>query len=77
MMTYMASKPNSSQGAGGGGGCGLGPQTREQSWQLQGPVNSSTDSLQPLVLLFIGVIPRIEPSNKIEDKYTKKVRQTV
>lgn len=57
MMTYIASKPNKSQGAGNGGGWGFGPQTIEQSWQLHGPVESSTDSLQPLVALFIGFIP--------------------
>lgn len=57
MMTYMASRPKILQGAGAGGGWGLGPQTTEQSWQLHGPVTSSTDSLQPLVALFMGSIP--------------------
>lgn len=57
MMTYMASKPKILQGTGGGGGLGLGPQTAEQSWQLHGPVTSSTDSSQPLVALFMGSIP--------------------
>lgn len=63
----MASKPSKSQGAGGGGGTGFGPQTMEQSWQLQGPVVSSIDSLQPLVALFIGIIPWIGTSNKGEN----------
>lgn len=57
MMTYMASKPKILQGTGGGGGLGSGPQTAEQSWQLHGPVTSSTDSSQPLVALFMGFIP--------------------
>lgn len=56
MMTYMASRPRILQGTGGAGGWGLGPQTIEQSWQLQGPVTSSTDSSQPLVALFMGSI---------------------
>lgn len=57
MMTYMASRPQILQGTGGGGGWGRGPHTAEQSWQLQGPVTSSTGSAQPLVALFIGSIP--------------------
>ena len=57
MMTYMASRPKILQGTGGGGGWGFGPQTIEQSWQLHGPVTSSTDSSQPLVALFMGSIP--------------------
>lgn len=64
MMTYMASKPKILQGTGGGGGWGLGPQTAEQSWQLHGPVTSSTDSLQPLVAFLMGSIPRTERSTR-------------
>lgn len=64
MMTYMASKPKILQGTGVGGGWGLGPQTMEQSWQLHGPVTSSTDSLQPLVAFLMGSIPRIGRSTR-------------
>lgn len=64
MMTYMASKPKILQGTGGSGGWGFGPQTTEQSWQLHGPVTSSTDSLQPLVAFLMGSIPRNERSTR-------------
>lgn len=64
MMTYMASKPKIFQGTAGGGGWGLGPQTMEQSWQLHGPVISSTDSLQPLVAFLMGSILRIGRSTR-------------